>query len=163
MSVSHCSLLGLALCLLLVVHGIDAQMTDPCNLPPNVGANWFGPPSRVKSCFDNIPFNSTIRESTMAIMERVFALYSFSDIATAGLEPYYLQVRLGPLFFVFSSVIGLMLTITSSFQVDWPALLRAIGSNPNYHSDFEFHNGMCVCPFPIVFSPFVAAFCSHIA
>jgi hypothetical protein len=95
---------------------ISVSADDPCQLEPTSQPVWYGSPSRVKTCFDAIPFFDPIRKTTMEIMERVMALYSFSDIVQAGLSPYLLNV-------------------------DWPGMLNHVNST-TYGNDFEFHNAL---------------------
>lgn len=77
---------------LLCVAGALAD--DACTLKPNNGTNWFGAPSKAKACFDLISLDSSTRTDTLAIMQSVFSLYSFSDLVRGSVPPYNLNVRL---------------------------------------------------------------------
>jgi len=93
MSVTHRSLLGAMLVALALSQFQSTVASDPCQLLPQNQTVWYGAPSKVQQCFNAIPFSESVQGSTMEIMQRVFALYSFSDIAQASLQPYLLNVR----------------------------------------------------------------------
>jgi hypothetical protein len=85
--------MGALVLLLVLIQTWGALAADPCDFTPQNSTVWYGLPSAVKTCFNAIPFNDTTRQTTLSIMRKIFALYSFSDISQAGLEPFQLSVR----------------------------------------------------------------------
>lgn len=81
---------------LLFVAGALAD--DACTLTPNNGTNWYGAPSKAKSCFNLISLDSSTRSTTLEIMQNVFRLYSFSDVVRGSVSPYNLNVRFNSAF-----------------------------------------------------------------
>lgn len=94
MSAIHRPLLWALLVALVFLQCQSVLANDPCQLLPQNRTVWYGLPSKVRQCFAAIPFAESVRQRTMTIMERVFQLYSFSDIVQADLEPFHLKVRI---------------------------------------------------------------------
>eukprot|EP00127_Corallochytrium_limacisporum_P001996 Clim_evm3s97 gene=Clim_evmTU3s97 len=82
---------------------------------PNVGA-YVGTVSDIRDCLDDTPFNSNVRDATIAALRDVAEAYSYTTLQKGRIPPY-------------------------NQEVDLPALLDTIEIT-NYSSDFAFHRAI---------------------
>jgi hypothetical protein len=96
---------------------------DPCFFEP-VLSNGAGitSPSETILCFDNIPFDESVRTSTVATLQQLISLYSFTDIAVDSGAPYNMKVSFLPFFFIKNKVnltSGVDAIAVANYTGDW--------------------------------------------
>jgi hypothetical protein len=89
------------LLLLFITFGLvmnwkgKSVLADQCTFPANTqNGIWIGPPSQISNCLDAIPFDPSIRDQTISVLQYVVTLYSYTDIANNAPPPYSIQVDL---------------------------------------------------------------------
>lgn len=87
--------LRLALIFTSFFIGIYCQ-TDSCtlegNYPPDENDIWIGRPSDILSCFDEIPYDESVKNEILSLTDVIWSLYSFSDTSEASIPPYNISV-----------------------------------------------------------------------
>jgi len=86
----------LSVCLIVCSFHLWAVKGDDCNFPFTYtsGSNTItvASYSAVQNCFAAVPFSSTFRDETVAVLYQLFNLYSFTDMVSNSGEPWNLQV-----------------------------------------------------------------------
>jgi len=77
-------------------------------------------PSRLRACFDNIPFSQDRASGTVRVLKQLTQLYSFTDIVKDSGAPYNMKIDLD----------GTLDSISTKI------------SNGEYKGDYAFEAGM---------------------
>lgn len=97
------------LVLLLIATTTSLAVADECDFTTSpLRTNWAGLPRAAMSCMQAIPLRASENTNTIAVVRKVFEGYAFSDLVTANVAPYRLNVRLP--FFALSSTVLLVTT-----------------------------------------------------
>ena len=68
-----------------VALAAPSAASDPC---AKVAGKAFVPPADALACYKSFPFNETLRQNVLTVVDRVFNFYSFEDYYLHSPKPF---------------------------------------------------------------------------
>lgn len=77
--------LSLLTALLLQTSVLQVSAEDAC---AKIAGKTYAPPADTLACFESFPFNETLRQNVLTVVDRIFNFYTFEDYYLSSPPPF---------------------------------------------------------------------------